>query len=510
MGIPYYFYHLTKKYKNIIVNELPENIDNYFIDFNGVIHTECYKLLNDNDNNDENNKFTEELLIEKLWDKINNYNDIYKPKKLIICIDGVAPLAKIIQQRKRRYLTFYKYKIDKIENKWDTNAISPGTNFMNKLNKYLNDNNINNKYLISDSNEYGEGEHKIFNIIKNEYDNDNDKEKINIINGLDADLIILSLISGVKNIYLMRENNNNNNIYVNIDNLRQSLLSELYKIWSIDNHNDNDKNIIESYCVMCSILGNDFMPHLLNLDIQSGGLDKLIKITGEAIKLYGLLVENNKINRLTLTEIFNKIAEREDKEVIEKVIKEIERKPRDFTSYSQEYAVKNKDTTLNYIYNNNNKWRYYYYKNILDININNDSLLISRACNNYITGIYWTYNYYKKFDLDYTWYYPYNYPPTAKDISNYIKVNSNIINEIKENKTFLKPEIQLLLILPINSIDLIDKKFKSYMSDEKKGLKHLYPTEYKIQTLFKNHLWECCPILPMINIDKIIKINNTI
>ena len=501
MGIPYYFYHLTKKYKNIIVNDLPEKIDNYYIDFNGVIHPECHKLLNlDN--------YSEELLIEKLWDKINNYNDIYKPNKLIICIDGVAPLAKIIQQRKRRYLSFYKYKIDKIENKWDTNAISPGTTFMNKLNNYLKEHNIDNKYLISDSNDYGEGEHKIFNLIMN--DNDNDNEKIIIINGLDADLIILSLISGVKNIYLMRENNNNN-IYVNIDNLKTSLLEELYKLWFIDmNVNDNDiqNDIIESYCVMCSILGNDFMPHLLNLDIQSGGLDKLIKITGEAIKLYGLLVEKGKINRLTLTEIFNKIAETEDKDVIEKVVKEIERKTRDFTSNSQEFGVKNKDTTLNYIYNNNNKWRYYYYKNILDININNDSLLISKACDNYIKGIYWTYNYYKKVDLDYTWFYPYNYPPTAKDISNYMKVNSNIITEIKENKTFLKPEIQLLLILPINSINLIDEKYKSYMIDDKKGLKYLYPTEYKIQTLFKNHLWECCPILPMINIDKMIKINN--
>lgn len=494
MGIPYYFYHLTKKYKNIIVNELPKKIDNYFIDFNGVIHTECIKLMNDN--------FSEKLLIEKLWEKINNYNSIYNPNKLIICIDGVAPLAKIIQQRKRRYLTFYKNKIDKIESKWDTNAISPGTNFMIKLNNYLKKHNKN--YIISDSNENGEGEHKIFSIIKNNNDISN---KTIIINGLDADLIILSLISGINNIYLMRENKDSN-IYVNIDNLKKSLLIELYELWNIDNTN-NDINIIESYCVMCSILGNDFLPHLLNLDIQSGGLDKLIRITGEAIKLYGLLVENNKINNLTLNEIFNKIAETEDKEVIEKVIKEIEKKPRDFTSNSQEFGVKNKDNTLNYIYNNNNKWRYYYYKNILDININNDSLLISKACNNYITGIHWTYNYYKKMDLDYTWFYPYNYPPTARDINNYMKVNSNIIDEIKDNKTILKPEIQLLLILPINSINLINDSLKSYMTDDKKGLRYLYPNEYKIQTLFKNHLWECCPILPMINIDKIIKINNT-
>jgi 5'-3' exonuclease len=108
-------------------------------------------------------------------------------------------------------------------------------------------------------------------------------------------------------------------------------------------------------------------------------------------------------------------------------------------------------------------------------------------------------------DLDYTWYYPYNYPPTAKDISNYLKVN--IIKEIELKGEYLSPKKQLLLILPIYSIDLIDEKSKKYMTDISYGMKHLYPKEYKIQTLFKTHLWECCPILPIINIDKIIKTN---
>jgi 5'-3' exonuclease len=74
--------------------------------------------------------------------------------------------------------------------------------------------------------------------------------------------------------------------------------------------------------------------------------------------------------------------------------------------------------------------------------------------------------------------------------------------------TFLEPKYQLLLILPIFSIKLIDKSLQKYMTDITMGLKHLYPTEYQIQTLFKTHLWECCPILPMIDIEKIIKINN--
>ena len=74
--------------------------------------------------------------------------------------------------------------------------------------------------------------------------------------------------------------------------------------------------------------------------------------------------------------------------------------------------------------------------------MNIDSLSISIASYNYIKGIYWTYNYYKRFDLDYEWYYPYNYPPTVKDISNYLKVN--IIQPIKLKGVFLEPKIQLL------------------------------------------------------------------
>ena len=482
MGIPYYFYYLTTKYNDIIIKSLPSKIDIYAIDFNGIIHPEAAKETN------------EEKLISNLWDKINNYYDLYKPTKLLICIDGVAPFAKIIQQRKRRYLTYFKNKIDKITSKWDTNAISPGTNFMNKLNSFIEEKIIDN-YIFSGSNEAGEGEHKIFKMLNDIIEND---ENI-IINGLDADLIILSLISGRENIYLMRENRGVNT-YVNINNLKTAIIRELRPKWNIE----EDKDLIESYCVMCSILGNDFIPHILNLNIKSGGLDKLINVTAIAIRLYGPLVNNNKINQKTLNDIFNQIAENEDNDIIPLVNKEIERKPRDFTLLSQEYGIKFKDETLNLINTNSKKWRYYYYKNLFDININIDST--SSISNNYITGIYWTYNYYKKMDIDYTWYYPYNYPPTVKDISNYLKVND--ISEIKSKGEFLKPEIQLLLILPINSIDLIDDKYKKYMTDVSMGLKHLYPIEYKIQTLFKTHLWECCPILPIINIDKIIKINN--
>ena len=493
MGIPFYFYYLTKKYKDIIISSLPSNINLYAIDFNGIIHPEASKEHN------------ETKLNINLWKKINNYNDIYKPNNILICIDGVAPLAKIIQQRKRRYLTIYKNTIDKTISQWDTNAISPGTKFMTTLNDFIKNKITEEKkeFVFSGSNEEGEGEHKIFTYLKMMKSNNvNYDDTPIVINGLDADLIILSLISGLNNIYLMREGNDSLITYVNIDNLKKSLLDELKPKWNID----NDIEIIESYCVMCSILGNDFIPHILTLNIKNNGLNQLIDITSKAINEYGSLILNNKINQDCLTEIFTKISETEDTDIMTEINKFIEKKPRDFTLKSQEYAIKNKDKLLTDIYSNSKKWRYNYYKTLFDINVTVDSSLISITVENYIKGIYWTYNYYKKIDLDYEWFYPYNYPPTTKDISNYLKVNK--VSEITKKGSFLSSDIQLLIILPIQSNHLLDDKYKSYTSDITKGLKHLFPLEFKIQTFLKTHLWECCPILPMINIERITKINN--
>ena len=192
MGIPYYFYHLTRKYKNIILHSPPSYISIYAIDFNGIIHPEAAKETN------------QDKLFLNLWNKINYYENTFKPSKLLICIDGVAPLAKIIQQRKRRYLTIYRNKIDKVDVKWDTNAISTGTTFMDSLDSYLNSKIIDenkSSYILDGSLNEGEGEHKIFTHLNSYFQTEEKKEDINIIiNGLDADLIILSLISGIYNI----------------------------------------------------------------------------------------------------------------------------------------------------------------------------------------------------------------------------------------------------------------------------------------------------------------------
>jgi len=496
MGIPYYFYTLANKYDNIILNKLYIRPDIYCIDFNGIIHPVAASIVS------STNEDIENKIITKLYEKVEEYIKNINPSKTIICVDGVVPLAKMNQQRKRRYLTVYKNKIDGNTQKWDTNAITPNTQFMNNLNQYFK-NKIRystDNIIYSGSDEIGEGEHKIFK--KLTINIGIEKEPVILINGLDADLIILSLLSHRKNIYLMRESLQDSgeyiSTYVNIDNLKEAIIKELVVKWnlSLDTHSEDD--IIESYCVMCSLLGNDFIPHLLTLNLKSCGLEKLISYTASSTEEYGLLVCNCVINYKCLLNILKQIAKTEDKDIYIETEKYIKKRT-DNVLLSDYYAIRNKDPLAKIIYSDISKWRQNYYKYLFNTNIHINTSIITLACENYIKGIYWTYNYYKNFAIDNTWYYPYSYPPSVKDIANYIIGNEEPpkINDIKIN---YDGNIQLLIVLPIESVSLLNNKYKKYMSDISCGMKHFYPNSYTIKTYLKTHLWECFPELPTIDI----------
>jgi 5'-3' exonuclease len=512
MGIPYYFYSLTQKYNNIISNNKPLDLNIYCIDFNGIIHNVAQDIIKKYSNTSRIDNCIDTIeseIIEGVWGRIKYYIETYKAEKYIICADGVAPLAKMFQQRKRRYLNIYKNILDNVNIIWDTNAITPGTLFMEKLNTYIrrniNDDSNKNKVIYSGSNECGEGEHKIFKMIKD----DSIDDRI-IIHGLDADLIILSLMSHKENIYLMREmkdphTNNTVYNYLNIKELRKAILCELKTNWDIssvtnDNNDDNDNDLIDTYCTACSILGNDFIPHLLTIELKNNGIDTLLSATKRAIKTCGLLVAGGVINHNCLINIFKDLANSEDEDIHKICERYIKKRPPDNKNTpSDYYGLKNKDPLINTIYNSPNKWRQEYYRIIFDNNISIDSTVMFNACNNYIKGIYWVYSYYKGMNIDCEWYYPYNYPPTIKDILNHSIANN--VPELNNDNDFVPSYIQLLIVLPKYSVKLLSKKHQRYMMDIYSGLFHMYPVKYNIQTFLKTQLWECSPILPLINLN---------
>jgi 5'-3' exonuclease len=92
----------------------------------------------------------------------------------------------------------------------------------------------------------------------------------------------------------------------------------------------------------------------------------------------------------------------------------------------------------------------------------------------------------------------------VRDIANYVLGNDakDMATETVDNVE-LNTNLQLLIVLPMESKHLLDEKYQKYMEDSKMGLRHLYPKTYRIHTFLKTHLWECVPDLPTISIDQL-------
>jgi 5'-3' exoribonuclease 1 len=295
MGIPAYFSHIIKNYPNILKKfNGTELINNLYLDSNSIIY-DCLRNIDFVNINDYEDK-----LINAVCKKIEDYIQQIKPTSLIyIAFDGVAPVAKMNQQKTRRYKSWFisKYNND-LNKKWDSTAITPGTDFMNKLNlqvKYHFKQNSKYKFkkiIVSGSDEAGEGEHKLFKYIReNEKQNKNSNT---VIYGLDADLIMLTInhVEYCKNIYLFRETP------AFIQSIDASLDPECLYIVDIPVFSDqlnyylnNDKEVKESYeknrifdyIFLCFLLGNDFLPHFPALNIRTNGIDKILDVYRKTI-----------------------------------------------------------------------------------------------------------------------------------------------------------------------------------------------------------------------------------
>ena len=227
MGVPKFFRYMAERYPSVITpfKDSPPQVDNLYLDMNGIIHN----CTHPNDFEATRKAPTEKEIIQAIFAYIEKLFNAVQPRKyFLMAIDGVAPRAKMNQQRQRRYRSGYEMMVAREEalkrgedlpeekDVFDSNCITPGTDFMVMLTEHFHyfiqmklqtDTAWQNvKVIFSGHDHPGEGEHKIVDFIRGRKSEPGySPHETHCMYGLDADLVMLALATHEPHFVLLRE-----------------------------------------------------------------------------------------------------------------------------------------------------------------------------------------------------------------------------------------------------------------------------------------------------------------
>jgi len=512
MGIKHFFYWFKQSFSENITklslgdsfedDEIEIQIDNFMIDLNGLFHNSAQKvyqygayalpprLLGTHRRNTANLE-KQRRCFEDICINIENLVNIVRPsKRLILCVDGPAPLSKQNQQRQRRFRSASERKDN--DRSFDSNSLTPGTKWMDHLTKYI-DWWIKNKMstsanwqklevIFSNEKAPGEGEHKIINYIRL---HGNPDESF-CIHGADADLIMLSLGTHYPNFYILRDDMYTENAYFAIDigGVREEMADLLH--WDGDAY--TPKSAINDFILMCYLVGNDFLPHIPCIEIIQGGIETMIDVYKSVGSSYGHLTEYKRDGvrfvKSALKIFLGTLAQYEKGILQEK----LDRRDTFFPDPILESCAKQCDTGKWIV--DINRYREAYYRENLFVK---DMEIL---CHHYLEGLQWVLSYYTKGVPNWKWRYPYHYAPFAFTLTEHIDTfRFPVYGKTKPTTPF----IQLLSVLPPQSSHLIPSPLCDLLTDEKSEMKKYCPNTFNVDLAGKKQEWEGIVILPMVD-----------
>lgn len=297
-------------------------------------------------------------------------SEIARPRKILfMAIDGCAPRAKLNQQRARRFRSAQDQiaaitkardageNVD-IDNLFDSNCITPGTEFMEQvglhlkwfIRKKIKEDPIwqNLEIVFSGHDVPGEGEHKIMQFIRElRARPDYKPNQRHCMYGADADLIMLGLATHEPHFTLLREVVNFNfrsgpqkqtvvrqTKEAQFQLLHLSILREYVELdlgVGIGRAIDKER-LVDDFIFLTFLVGNDFLPHLPTLDISEHAFDVIFDAYKELLKTsQGYLVEDGELKDMVRLEaLFTAVGRQEASILAEREMTNKKQKKRNY------------------------------------------------------------------------------------------------------------------------------------------------------------------------------------
>lgn len=569
MGVPKFYRWISERYPclSTVVKEyqIPD-FDNLYLDMNGIIHV-CSHPNDD----DPHFRITEDKIFLDICNYIDFLFRMIKPKKtFFMAVDGVAPRAKMNQQRGRRFKSakeaaaLEKQALEKgetlpTEARFDSNCISPGTEFMARLQDHLKMfvackvstdplwQNV--KVYLSGHQTPGEGEHKVMDFIRAERSQPGyDPNTRHCLYGLDADLIMLGICSHEPHFALLREeivygkrqNQKRLNVpeeitfhLLHLSLLREYLELEFQAVKKSLPFEFNLESIIDDWVLMCFLVGNDFIPHLPNLHIAHNALPILYKAYIDVLpKLKGYINESGKLNLDRFEKFLERLSEfdyekfsdvqadqkflqskRQHAEAPNGIVKNQNGSPsgeKEKARDPDEQRLMDKfqhldipdydsdEETEGLLEMEFRQHKRDYYVNKLEYKDVNKEVMQEQA-HGYVRAIQWNLHYYYNGVQSWNWYYPHHYSPYISDIRDF----QNLDMTFDMGKPFL-PFQQLMAILPAASKNLVPRAYQDLMECETSPILDYYPKDFATDLNGKQHDWEAVVLIPFIDENRLL------
>ncbi|XP_070562062.1 5'-3' exoribonuclease 1-like isoform X2 [Ptychodera flava] len=346
MGVPKFYRWISERYpclsEVVRENQIPE-FDNLYLDMNGIIH-----ICSHPNDDDPHFRISEEKIFQDIFHYIEVLFRIVKPRKVFfMAVDGVAPRAKMNQQRGRRFRSarvaeeqekkaLQKGETLPTEKRFDSNCITPGTEFMVKLqeqlkyfvNKKITDDKMwqGIRVYLSGHETPGEGEHKVMDFIRTEKSHpDYDPNTRHCLYGLDADLIMLGLTSHEPHFSLLREEvrftgkksqkrmptpEETTFHLLHLSLFREYLEFEFQDLKGKLTFDFDLEKLIDDWVMMGFLVGNDFIPHLPDLHIAHDALPLLYRTYIDVLPtLDGYINEAGTLNLKRFEQYLQKLSQ---------------------------------------------------------------------------------------------------------------------------------------------------------------------------------------------------------